>query len=219
MSNKTFATQESCPEPAVSQDGSGESGAGAIIGLSVTAGEGGVGGPGVASQGSSYSRWTKRRVQTERISPQKRTPTQPASQPSTSSQVPVSETRNADGREMGDGYVPTLSDNGNFPMVDKEEVPSKKLEPMAKEMIMLIKGLGGRGYLRDYVRVVAGTDDEDSDSELLIPTPWSDESKNEKGQKGGEKNSNGKDPYMPSEAVEQGMDANVPDEIDGAKGE
>ncbi|GJR17022.1 hypothetical protein Tco_0965549 [Tanacetum coccineum] len=36
-------------------------------------------------------------------------------------------------------------------------------------------------------------------SELLIPTPWSDESKNEKGQKG--------------------MDANVPDEIDGAKGE
>ncbi|GKB88972.1 heat stress transcription factor B-4-like protein [Tanacetum coccineum] len=44
----------------------------------------------------------------ERISPQKRTPTQPASQPSTSSQVPLSETRNADGREMGDG-VPTQS--------------------------------------------------------------------------------------------------------------
>ncbi|GJU27686.1 hypothetical protein Tco_1166307 [Tanacetum coccineum] len=83
----------------------------------------------------------------------------------------------------------------------------------------------------------------DSDSDLLIPTPWSDESKNEKGQKGGEKNSNGKDPCkknvceeevplnnnigkqigdfvdMPSEAVEQGMDATVPDEIDGAKGE
>ncbi|GJY00003.1 hypothetical protein Tco_0357021 [Tanacetum coccineum] len=59
----------------------------------------------------------------------------------------------------------------------------------------------------------------DSDSELLIPTPWSNESKNEKRQKGGEKNSNGKDPYMPSEAVEQRMDANVPDEIDGAKGE
>nr|GEU46373.1 hypothetical protein [Tanacetum cinerariifolium] len=48
----------------------------------------------------------------------------------------------------------------------------------------------------------------DSDSKLLIPTSWSDESKNEKGQKD-----------MPSEAVEQGMDANVPDEIDGAKGE
>ncbi|GKC31263.1 hypothetical protein Tco_1038557 [Tanacetum coccineum] len=95
-------------EPAVGQDGSGGSGAGAVIGLSAAAGEGGVGGPGVASQGSSHSRWTKRRVQTERISPQKRTPTQPASQPSTSSQVPVSETRNADGREMGDG-VPTQS--------------------------------------------------------------------------------------------------------------
>ncbi|GJX56913.1 hypothetical protein Tco_0286810, partial [Tanacetum coccineum] len=42
----------------------------------------------------------------KRISPQKRTPIQTASQPSTSSQVPVSQTRNADGREMGDG-VPT----------------------------------------------------------------------------------------------------------------
>ncbi|GKA45933.1 hypothetical protein Tco_0738729 [Tanacetum coccineum] len=82
----------------------------------------------------------------------------------------------------------------------------------------------------------------DSDSELLIPNPWSDESKNEKGQKGREKNSNGKDHClrltlqdvplnnnivkqigdfvdMSSEAMEQGMDANVPDEIDGAKGE
>ncbi|GJU21168.1 crooked neck-like protein 1 [Tanacetum coccineum] len=74
-------------------------------GLSTAAGEGGAG---VASQGSSHTRWTRRRVQTERISPQKRTPTQPANQPSTSSQVPVSQTRNADGREMGDG-VPTQS--------------------------------------------------------------------------------------------------------------
>ncbi|GKD37388.1 hypothetical protein Tco_1257595 [Tanacetum coccineum] len=40
----------------------------------------------------------------------------------------------------------------------------------------------------------------DSNSELLIPTPSSDESKNEKGQK-----------------VEQGMDDHVPNEIDGAK--
>ncbi|GKD95413.1 hypothetical protein Tco_1375250, partial [Tanacetum coccineum] len=88
-------------EPAVGQDGSG--------GLGV--GEGGAGDPGgagVASQGSSHTRWTRKRVQTERISPQKRTPTQPANQPSTSSQVPVSQTRNAYGREMGDG-VPTQS--------------------------------------------------------------------------------------------------------------
>ncbi|GJT67917.1 hypothetical protein Tco_1019397 [Tanacetum coccineum] len=48
-------------EPAVGQDGSGGSGAGAVIGLSTAAGEGGAG---VASQGSSRSRWTKRRVQT-----------------------------------------------------------------------------------------------------------------------------------------------------------
>ncbi|GKE95437.1 hypothetical protein Tco_1580292, partial [Tanacetum coccineum] len=98
-------------ELAVGQDGSGGLGAGAVIGLSGAAGEGGVGDPGgagVASKGSSHTRWTRRIVQTERISPQKRTPTQPASQPSTSSQVPVSQTRNADGREMGDG-VPTQS--------------------------------------------------------------------------------------------------------------
>ncbi|GKA56415.1 heat stress transcription factor B-4-like protein [Tanacetum coccineum] len=92
-------------EPVVGQDGLGGPGAGAVIGLSATAGEGGAG---VASQGSSRSRWTKRRVQTERISPRKGTPTQPASQPSTSSQAPVSETRNADGREIGNG-VPTQS--------------------------------------------------------------------------------------------------------------
>ncbi|GKC27647.1 hypothetical protein Tco_1034941, partial [Tanacetum coccineum] len=56
-------------EPAVGQDGSGGSGIGAVIGLSATAGEGGASGLGVASQGSSNSRWIKRRVQTERISP------------------------------------------------------------------------------------------------------------------------------------------------------
>ncbi|GJS79518.1 hypothetical protein Tco_0729399 [Tanacetum coccineum] len=94
-------------KPVVGQDGLGGPGVGVgvVIGLSAAAGEGGAG---VASQGSSHSRWTKRRVQTERISPQKGTPTQPASQPSTSSQAPVSEPRNADGREMGNG-VPTQS--------------------------------------------------------------------------------------------------------------
>ncbi|GJT36810.1 crooked neck-like protein 1 [Tanacetum coccineum] len=64
-------------EPAAGQDGSGGSGIGAVIGLSAI---GVVGcavsaGVGVDSQGSSHSRWTKRRVQTERISPPKRTPT------------------------------------------------------------------------------------------------------------------------------------------------
>ncbi|GJV08868.1 ribonuclease H-like domain-containing protein [Tanacetum coccineum] len=86
-------------EPAVGQDGSGGSGVGAVIGLSTAAGEGGQGSVGVANQGSSHNRWTKSKVQTERMSLHKRTPTQPASQPSTSFQVPVSEIRNADGRE------------------------------------------------------------------------------------------------------------------------
>ncbi|GKA32900.1 mutator type transposase [Tanacetum coccineum] len=84
-------------EPAVGQDCSGGSGVGAVIVLSAVDGQGGSS-VGVGSQGSSHSRWTKRIVQTKRISPQKRTPTQPASQPSTNSQVPVTETRNADGR-------------------------------------------------------------------------------------------------------------------------
>ncbi|GKB69200.1 hypothetical protein Tco_0930612 [Tanacetum coccineum] len=106
MSNNTFATQASCPgdnnaegsgsasrqaqqtELAIGQDGLGGSGAGDVIGLSVAASEGGAGDPGgagVANQGSSHTRWTRRIVQTERISLQKRTPTQPANQPSTSS--------------------------------------------------------------------------------------------------------------------------------------
>ncbi|GKD02693.1 hypothetical protein Tco_1177667 [Tanacetum coccineum] len=67
-------------EPAVGQDGKGRPGAGAVIGLSIAAGEGGAGDPGVANQGSSH----------------------------TSSQVSVSQIRNADGREMGDD-VPTQS--------------------------------------------------------------------------------------------------------------
>ncbi|GKC82428.1 hypothetical protein Tco_1138145 [Tanacetum coccineum] len=81
------------------------------------------------------------------------------------------------------------------------------------------------------------------DSELLIPTPWSDESNHEKGQKDkgtdvmkdkvSQKNvceeevplnNNigkliGDFVDMPSETLEQGMDANWPDEIDDAKGE
>nr|GEX71084.1 transposase, mutator type [Tanacetum cinerariifolium] len=254
-------------EPAVGQDGSSGSGVSVVIGLSTTAGEGGACGP--------------------------------------------------------------VSDNGNFPMIDEEEVTFKKLASMAEEMIMLIEtlqipthlleyqliyeawpleqyqedlvlsqwasqhsyqldcfemkigfgwwwlsqgpceGLGGGGYLRDYLRVVSGMDDGDSDSELLIPTPWSDESKNEKRAKRWRQefewkrsvfeidftfgintfdldkgigimkdkvnqenvceedvplnNNIGKQigdfVDMPSEAVEQETDANVPDEIDGAKGE
>nr|GEX24428.1 hypothetical protein [Tanacetum cinerariifolium] len=127
-------------EPAVGQDGSGGSGAGAVIGLSA-AGEGGTG---VASQGSSRSRWKKRRVQIERISPQKRTPTQSTSQPSTSSQVPVSKTKNAYGREMGDG-VPTQSsvagviDNRKFMIVDEEDLIFKKNSPMAEEIPEMLR--------------------------------------------------------------------------------
>ncbi|GKA38869.1 hypothetical protein Tco_0731420 [Tanacetum coccineum] len=113
--NGSASRQAQQTEPAVGQDGSCGSGAGVVIGLSAAAGEGGagdLGGAGVASQGSSHTRWTRRRVQTERISLQKRTLAQPASQPSTSSQVPVSQTRTVDGIEMGDGVLTQSSAAG-----------------------------------------------------------------------------------------------------------
>nr|GFB53998.1 hypothetical protein [Tanacetum cinerariifolium] len=63
--------------------------------------------------------------------------------------------------------------------------------------------------------------------ELLIPTSWSDESKNEKRVERWRKEFEWKRSLfeigftfdMPSKAVEKRMDVNVPDEIDGAKGE
>ncbi|GJZ98257.1 hypothetical protein Tco_0670710 [Tanacetum coccineum] len=142
-------------KPAVGQYGSGGSGVGVVIGLSVVDCAGGAG-VGVGSQGSSHTRWTKRRVQTERISPQKITPTQLACQPSTNSQVLVTETTNADGREIGDG-IPRqssaaggasewsfmlfqkliASDNGKF-LVD-EDISFKKISPLAEEIIVMIR--------------------------------------------------------------------------------
>nr|GEV25054.1 hypothetical protein [Tanacetum cinerariifolium] len=207
-------------EPAVGQDGSGGSGTGAVIGLYAAASEGGAG---VASQGSSHTRWTRRRVQTKRISPQKRTPTQPVSQPSTSFKVPMSQTRNAYGRETGDG-IPTQSSAPGGASEWTWYYPNG-LHNYQLDYFEMKTGFGCWWLSQGLCEDCCWMDDEDYDSDLLIPTPCSDESKNEKGQKGGEKNSNGKDPclrltlHMPSEAVEQGMDATVPDEIDGARGE
>nr|GEV39285.1 hypothetical protein [Tanacetum cinerariifolium] len=55
-------------KPAVGQDGSGGLGVSAVIGLSITDYAGGAG-VGVGSQGSSHTRWKKRRVKTVIISP------------------------------------------------------------------------------------------------------------------------------------------------------
>ncbi|GKC92819.1 heat stress transcription factor B-4-like protein [Tanacetum coccineum] len=150
----------------VSQDGSGGSGVGDVIGLSVVDGASVAGstcvGVGVGSQGSSHSRWTNRIVQIVRISSQKRTPIQL----STNSQVPVSETRNADEIKMGDG-IPTQSsaaggtseiDNGSLFMVDEEDLTFKKLAPMAKEIIMLSEVRDIVWYtdeIREHVQKVA----------------------------------------------------------------
>nr|GFB55468.1 hypothetical protein [Tanacetum cinerariifolium] len=77
----------------------------------------------------------------------------------------------------------------------------------------------GGGYLKDYMRIVSGTNDKDK---------WNDVLKDKVSQKNvcdeevPLNNKIGKQigifVDMPSEAVKQGMDANVPDEIDGAKG-
>ncbi|GJR67417.1 ribonuclease H-like domain-containing protein [Tanacetum coccineum] len=81
MSNNTFATQASCPRKEEPLHVNPTETLDTIR----------------QHEKDKVERWTKRR-----------TPTQPVSQPSNSSQVSVSETRNADGREMGDG-VPTQS--------------------------------------------------------------------------------------------------------------
>nr|GEW01522.1 putative ribonuclease H-like domain-containing protein [Tanacetum cinerariifolium] len=188
-------------KPVVGQDSLGRSGVGAVIGLSAAASEGGAGDPGgasdpsvagVSSQGSSQTRWTRRRVQIERISPQKGTPTQLSSQPSTSSQVSVSQTI----MEMEEKWV----------MVYQHS--------QVQQM-----GLGG-GDLKDYVSVVGGTDDGDKGTNVMKETV---SQKNVCKEEVPLNNNIGKQigdfVDMPSEAVEKRMDANVPDEIDGAKGE
>ncbi|GJR51675.1 hypothetical protein Tco_1402196 [Tanacetum coccineum] len=74
---ETYSHKVGRPRKKIGQDGSGRSDVGPVIGLSIADGQGGAGGPGgagVGSQGSSHTRWTKKRVQTERISPQKELP-------------------------------------------------------------------------------------------------------------------------------------------------
>ncbi|GJZ47898.1 hypothetical protein Tco_0601730 [Tanacetum coccineum] len=123
-------------EPTVGQDGSGGSGVGDVIGLSIADYACGAG-VGVGSQCSSHTRWTKKKVETVRISLQKTTPTQSASQPSTNSQVPVTETKNVDGREMGDG-IPTQS-NAASGASEWSFMSFKKISPLAEEIIVMIR--------------------------------------------------------------------------------
>nr|GEX80189.1 hypothetical protein [Tanacetum cinerariifolium] len=81
------------------------------------------------------------------------------------------------------------------------------------------KGLGS-GDLRDHVSVVGGTDDGDKETDVIKDTV---SQKNICEEDVPLNNNTGKQigdfVDMPSEAVEKRMDANVPDEIDGAKGE
>ncbi|GJW82868.1 putative reverse transcriptase domain-containing protein [Tanacetum coccineum] len=183
------ASRQVQAELAIGQDGSGRSCVCIVIGLPVVDCAGGAC-IGVGSHGSSHTRWIKRK--TLRIPP----------------------------------HLPEYQlFYGAWP-----------IEQYQQDL-----GLGGGGCLREYVRVVAGTDG--GGYELLIPTSWSDESKNEKRakDKGTEVikdkvsqehvckeavplNNNiwkqsGDLVEMPSEAMKQGMENHLPDEIDGAKGE
>ncbi|GJW39468.1 hypothetical protein Tco_0065313, partial [Tanacetum coccineum] len=79
------------------------SGVGVVIGLSVIGRKCGHVGVSVGSQSCTPSRWKKRYKHKDLV--HKKTLTQLASQPLTHSQVQVTQTRNADGREMGDGIL------------------------------------------------------------------------------------------------------------------
>nr|GEV84507.1 hypothetical protein [Tanacetum cinerariifolium] len=87
-----------------------------------------------------------------------------------------------------------------------------------KKHMDLNQGLGGGGYLKDYMRVVAGTDGDEKGTEVMKDKISQEHVYEEEvplnnniGKKSGDL------VEMPSEAVEQGMDDHVPDEIDGAK--
>ncbi|GJU36203.1 hypothetical protein Tco_1184557 [Tanacetum coccineum] len=111
------------------------SGAGVVIGLSAAAGEGGAGGPDGREMGDGV-------------------PTQSSAAGGASEcmtgytqlvhDVETSYARLQNHISSMRGYTQLdveTSDNGNFPLVDEEEVTSKKLAPMAEEMIMLIEAL------------------------------------------------------------------------------
>nr|GEX42724.1 hypothetical protein [Tanacetum cinerariifolium] len=80
------------------------------------------------------------------------------------------------------------------------------------------QGLDGGGYLRDYVRVVDRTDDEEKGTEIMKDKVSQEHVCEEEvilnnniGKQSGDL------VEMPSEAVEQGMYDHMPDKIDGAK--
>ncbi|GJZ93718.1 hypothetical protein Tco_0665921 [Tanacetum coccineum] len=81
-------------------------------------------------------------------------------------------------------------------------------------------GMGGGGYLGDYVRVVGGTDDGNKGTNVIKDKVSKEHVCEEKVPLNNNKGKQiGDFVDMPSEVVEQGMDVNVSDEIDGAKGE
>nr|GEZ47917.1 hypothetical protein [Tanacetum cinerariifolium] len=81
-----------------------------------------------------------------------------------------------------------------------------------------VVGLGGDGYLRDYVWLIGGTDDNGTDvMKDKVSQEHVCEDEVPLNPNIGKQISDFVD--MPSETVEQGMDANVPDEIDDPKGE
>nr|GEV65872.1 transposase, mutator type [Tanacetum cinerariifolium] len=125
---------------AVGRDGSDGSGVGAVIGLSVAAGEGGAGGPGVASQECDGREMGD-------CVPTQSSAAGGASEWSFKTNL---------FQESGLGGGGHLRDYVRI--VDGAD-------DRGKSKIGI--GLGGGGYLRDYVRVVGGTDDGDMPSEAV----------------------------------------------------
>ncbi|GJZ35892.1 hypothetical protein Tco_0581709 [Tanacetum coccineum] len=90
--------------------------------------------------------------------------------------VPVTEEMNANRREMGDG-IPTQSSA----VGGASEWSFKKISPLAEEIILMICKRIQKTKAESYkANLMNLEDDIESNSELLIPTLWSDESKKEK---------------------------------------
>ncbi|GJQ91169.1 putative ribonuclease H-like domain-containing protein [Tanacetum coccineum] len=177
-------------EPVVGQDGSGGSGTGTVIGLSDAVGEGGAGDPGGAGVDSQ-----------------------------------VSQTRNADGKEIGDGVPTQSSTTGGasewsflelvIPTPWSDESKNEERAKRYREEFEWKRSL----FEIDLTFGINAFDLDKGNEVMKDKVSQKNVCEEEVPLNNNIGKQIGHFVDMPSEAVEQGMDATVPDEIDGAKGE
>ncbi|GJY31326.1 hypothetical protein Tco_0414821 [Tanacetum coccineum] len=129
-------------------------------------------------------------------------------------------------------FVDDDNQKGKSMMSLDEDKYFKKVTPLAEEIMDDIdwytdemrkhaeKGLGGGGCLMEYMGVVAETEDGDKGTEVMKDKVFQEHiCEEEVPLNNNIRKLSGDLVEMPSEAVEQGMDDHVPDEIDGVKGD